>query len=121
VSKPAWQQDRYCHMRTIADVAADADPQTGVAVYDSTPNPFGPPGWLIIGGTSAAAPFVAGVIGLAGNGATFTPGYAYAHTTSLFDVTKGSNGYCGNDYLCTAKPGYAGPTGLGTPDGVGAF
>jgi subtilase family serine protease len=121
VSKPAWQQDRYCHMRTIADVAADADPQTGVAVYDSTPNPFGPPGWLIIGGTSAAAPFVAGVIGLAGNSATFTPGYAYAHTTSLFDVTKGSNGYCGNDYLCTAKPGYDGPTGLGTPDGVGAF
>ncbi|HLX50922.1 MAG TPA: S53 family peptidase [Streptosporangiaceae bacterium] len=121
VAKPAWQHDKYCHMRTIADVSADADPQTGVAVYDSTPNPFGPPGWLVAGGTSASAPFIAGVTGLAGNAATFTPGYAYAHTSSLYDVTKGSNGYCSKSYLCTAKRGYDGPTGLGTPDGTGAF
>jgi subtilase family serine protease len=121
VAKPAWQHDKYCHMRTIADVSADADPQTGVAVYDSTPNPFGPPGWLVVGGTSASAPFIAGVTGLAGNAATFTPGYAYAHTSSLHDVTKGSNGYCSKSYLCTAKRGYDGPTGLGTPDGTGAF
>ena len=121
VAKPAWQHDKYCHMRTIADVSADADPQTGLAVYDSTPNPYGPPGWLVIGGTSAAAPFIAGVIGLAGNAATFTPGYAYAHASSLYDVTRGSNGYCSRSYLCTAKRGYDGPTGLGTPHGTGAF
>lgn len=121
VAKPAWQHDKYCHMRTIADVSADADPQTGVAVYDTNQNPFGAPGWLVVGGTSASAPFVAGVIGLAGNSATFTPGYAYAHTSSLYDVTKGSNGSCSNSYLCTAKRGYDGPTGLGTPDGTGAF
>jgi subtilase family serine protease len=121
VDKPAWQQDKYCHMRTITDVSADADPQTGVAVYDTTPSRFGPPGWLVIGGTSASAPFISGVIGQAGNSATFTPGYAYAHTASFFDVTKGSNGYCGKDYLCTAKSGYDGPTGLGTPDGLGGL
>jgi subtilase family serine protease len=121
VAKPAWQHDKYCHMRTIADVSADADPQTGMAVYDSTPNPYGPPGWLVVGGTSAAAPFIAGVTGLAGNSATFTPGYAYTHTSSLYDVTKGSNGYCGKSYLCTARRGYDGPTGLGTPHGTGAF
>jgi subtilase family serine protease len=121
VAKPAWQHDRFCHMRTIADVSADADPQTGVAVYDTTPSQFGPPGWLVIGGTSASAPFIAGVIGQAGNSATFTPGYAYAHAASFFDVTKGSNGYCSRSYLCTAKRGYDGPTGLGTPDGLGGF
>jgi subtilase family serine protease len=121
VDKPAWQQDKYCHMRTITDVSADADPQTGVAVYDTTPNPFGPPGWLVIGGTSASAPFIAGVIGQAGNSATFTPADAYAHAGSFFDVAKGSNGYCSNTYLCTAKRGYDGPTGLGTPNGLGGF
>ena len=47
--------------------------------------------------------------------------YPYAHTGALFDVTSGSNGTCGGSYLCTAKPGYDGPTGLGTPNGTGAF
>jgi subtilase family serine protease len=121
VDKPAWQQDKSCHMRTITDVSADADPQTGLAVYDTTPNQFGPPGWLVLGGTSASSPFIAGVIGQAGNSATFTPGDAYAHTSSFFDVTKGSNGFCSKTYLCTAKSGYDGPTGLGTPDGLGGF
>jgi hypothetical protein len=46
----------------------------------------------------------------------------------LFDVTSGSNGNCSkgrkntsNRYLCTAGPGYDGPTGLGTPNGLGGF
>jgi subtilase family serine protease len=121
VDKPAWQHDKYCHMRTITDVSADADPQTGVAVYDTTPSQFGPPGWLVIGGTSASAPFISGAIGQAGNSATFTAADAYAHAASFFDVTKGSNGNCGKDYLCTAKTGYDGPTGLGTPDGLGGL
>ena len=122
VAKPSYQKDRHCSMRTIADVSAVADPNTGVAVYDTTPNPYGlPPGWLIVGGTSASSPFVAGVIGLAGNAATFTSAFAYKHASSLFDVVGGSNGYCGGDYLCTAKKGYDGPTGVGTPNGAGAL
>ena len=46
---------------------------------------------------------------------------AYSHASSLFDVTSGSNGSCGGTELCTAAPGYDGPTGLGTPNGTGAF
>jgi hypothetical protein len=62
------------------------------------------------------SPFIAGVIGLAGNGG-IAPSYPYAptHTHALYHVTAGSNGFCGGTYLCTAKRGYDGPAGLGTP------
>ena len=40
---------------------------------------------------------------------------------SLNDVLAGSNGTCSDPYLCTGSPGYDGPTGLGTPNSVGAF
>jgi subtilase family serine protease len=119
IAKPAPQRDPDCSMRTVADVSAVADPGTGVAVYDSTPY-GGASGWLIVGGTSAAAPLIAGVVGLAGNGG-ITPAYPYQHADALNDVTAGSNGTCEGDYLCTAGPGYDGPTGLGTPNGTGAF
>ena len=69
VKKPSYQHDAHCGLRTVADVSSDADPDTGLAVYDSTPNPYGiTPGWLEVGGTSAASPLIAGVIGLAGMG-----------------------------------------------------
>ena len=58
---------------------------------------------------------------LAGNGASITPAYPYTHASALFDVSGGSNGSCGGSYLCTALAGYDGPTGLGTPNGTGAF
>jgi subtilase family serine protease len=121
-AKPGWQRDAHCGMRTVADVAAVADPKTGVAVYDSY-LPGGLAGWLVVGGTSAAAPLIAGVYALAGNAAqAASPAYLYAHTRNLYDVTSGSNGTCGvSNYLCNAKHGYDGPTGLGTPDGAGAF
>jgi subtilase family serine protease len=124
VRKPAFQKavSPHCTMRTTADVSSVADPTPGVAIYDTTPNPYGlTPGWLVIGGTSAASPLIAGVIGLAGNGSTFHTGQIYAHPQDLNDVTVGSNGYCGGDYLCTAKKGYDAPTGMGTPNGIGAF
>jgi hypothetical protein len=44
----------------------------------------------------------------------------YSHTSSLNDVTTGSNGHCGAP-LCKAGAGWDGPTGLGTPSGIGAF
>lgn len=80
-------------------------------------------------GTSAAAPLIAGVYGLAGNASTIAPGYEYGHAASLFDITAGNNDVhsgtggatCGYDYLCVARSGYDAPTGLGTPDGTGAF
>ena len=120
VAKPAFQVglNTGCGKRAEADVAAVADPQTGVAVYQT----FGASGWAVYGGTSAASPIIASVYALAGNpGATDSPNsYPYAHTTALNDVTTGSNGNCGAP-LCTAGVGYDGPTGLGTPQGTVAF
>jgi subtilase family serine protease len=126
VAKPAWQHDPDCPGRTVTDVAAVAE---NVPIYDSSvPARLGGP-WLSVSGTSAASPLIAGVYGLAGNAATVKPGHEYAHASALFDVTKGNNDWfnqahgasCGYDYLCVAKKGYDGPTGLGTPDGTGAF
>jgi subtilase family serine protease len=116
--KPTWQNDPGCANRTVADVSAVADPNTGVATYDS----YGESGWLVFGGTSVASPLIASVYALAGNGSGMTSAsYAYAHRSALNDVTSGSTGSCGGSYLCTAGPGYDGPTGLGTPNGTGAF
>jgi subtilase family serine protease len=119
--KPSWQTDSGCSKRTVADVSAVADPNTGVSVYDSF-SYQGQSGWLVFGGTSVASPIIASVYALASNAATVTYGsYPYSHTSSLNDVTSGSNGSCGGSYLCTAGPGYDGPTGLGTPNGSGGF
>jgi hypothetical protein len=118
--KPAWQLDTGCSRRTTADVSMVADPATGVAVYDS----YLAAGWLQAGGTSAGAPFVAALYALAGNpAAQAAPGpYLYSHAAALHDVVSGSNGLlCFGNYLCSARAGYDGPTGLGTPSGLGAF
>jgi subtilase family serine protease len=118
VAKPAWQHDRLCGKRAVADVSAVADPATPVAVYDT----YDEPGWGAVGGTSVASPLLAGVFALAGNTATINaPAYSYSHLAALFDVTSGSNGACGGSYLCSAVKGYDGPTGNGTPNGIGAF
>lgn len=121
-AKPAWQHDTSCATRTTADVSAVADPDTGLAVYDTENPPGSAPGWLVAGGTSAAAPFIAGIIGLAGNGIAFDDASPlYANAGDLFDVVGGSNGSCAVDYLCTGVTGYDAPTGVGSPDGIAAF
>jgi len=109
-----------CAGRAVADVAAVADPNTGVAVFDSTAFQ-GLSGWLVFGGTSVAAPIIAGVYGLAGNAASIDNNFPYAHSSALFDVVSGSNGSCSTSQWCTARTGWDGPTGLGTPNGSGAF
>ena len=87
-----------------------------------SPNTFHEPGWLVFGGTSVSAPIIASVYARADNAGSVNYGsFPYSHTSSLYDVTSGSNGSCGGSYLCTAKPGYDGPTGNGTPNGLGAF
>lgn len=117
VSKPQWQADRGCNTRTVGDVSAIADPATGVAVY----NTYGGYGWAVFGGTSASSPIIASTYALAGNASKVSASYLYSHTASLNPVTSGSNGYCNVPYLCNAGVGYNGPTGLGTPNGLGAF
>ncbi|MCL2730877.1 MAG: hypothetical protein FWE15_12750 [Actinomycetia bacterium] len=115
--KPAWQRDSYCANRTVSDVSAIADPDTGVAVYDSADG-----GWLVVGGTSVSAPVIAGIYGLTGHTSGQPAQRLYtAPAHSLYDVGSGLNGTCSSDYLCSGVAGYDGPTGVGSPNGVGAF
>ena len=104
---PAWQQKLTnwssvgCgSTRAVADVSADADPYTGVAIYDSMPTGEEEGGWYAIGGTSAASPLIASAFALAGGAG----GVAYPSRTlyenelnapaSLHDIASGSNGEC---------------------------
>ena len=140
-AEPSWQGavGTGCAKRAVADVSAVADPSTGVAVYD-TYNTCGTAaycdilielglvqgadGWVEVGGTSASSPIIASVYALAGNTSSISYGsYPYAHSGSLNDVTSGSNSTsgCTPSQLCTARAGWDGPTGLGTPNGTGAF
>jgi subtilase family serine protease len=122
-SQPSWQTalglPSGCSNRIDNDVSADADPATGVAVYDTT---NGNGGWNEVGGTSASSPFIAGVYALAGNPGNTPADDLYTHASNLYDVTSGNDASsCSPAYLCTAETGFDGPTGLGTPDGITAF
>jgi subtilase family serine protease len=130
--KMSWQTDTGCARRMEADVSAVADPNTGVAVYD-TYGSTGGNNWYVFGGTSVASPIIAAVYGLAGNANTvdYAARIPYGNSAALFDVVGGSNGNCngngnsrkrsGQPYFCNAVTGYDGPTGLGTPNGTGGF
>jgi hypothetical protein len=110
-AKPAWQtRVPTCKGRMAADVSAVADPNTGVAVYNAT---YG--GWIVVGGTSAATPLVAGIFARYGLGAVGSH-YAYAHPLQFYDVHSGRNGAC-TTALCVSVLGWDGPTGMGTPNG----
>jgi len=119
VAKPTWQHDKGCSNRTETDVSAVADPETGVAIYDS----YRLCCWFVYGGTSVATPVIASLYALAGNAASQDAAKNIwdGKGHDLFDITSGSNGSCSPDYLCTAGPGYDGPTGWGAPNALGAF
>jgi subtilase family serine protease len=99
-----------------------ADPATGVAIYTTT-SPKGQKGWFTVGGTSLASPLIAAVYALSGNtsGKANSLPYNLGSKSNLHDVVGGSNGECSPSYLCTGKTKYDGPTGLGSPNGTGAF
>ena len=115
-AKPTWQHDALCSRRTVADVSAVANPNTGVAVYGPTSATTST--WMIFGGTSVAAPLIAGIYGV--NGVS-DANNSRLYTSTHNDVISGSNGSCGGTYLCTGAVGYDGPSGLGTPSGVSAY
>lgn len=125
VTKPSWQHDPDCSSRMTADVGADADPSTGAAEYDS----YGYGGWVVVGGTSLASPLLAGVFALAGDATTQNGGETFwtkvGKVRHLYHVNSGSNGTCSPTYFCTDGTheygAYGGPTGWGTPNGVGQF
>lgn len=123
-AKPAWQKDPKCTYRTGSDVGAIA---VNAAEYDT----YSYSGWITVSGTSISSPLVAGMVGLAGNSTKQTGGENLwklskkAQKKDLYNITTGSNGSCGGEYLCTAGTKqfgiYSGPTGWGTPHGVGAL
>ena len=112
-TEPSWQRGVQSYgTRTNPDVAFDANPSTGVAVYDS----YGSGGWAVYGGTSIGAPQWAGLIAIVDQGRS-TPlrnatsdiySIAKASPGDFHDVTSGSNGY-------RATAGYDLVTGLGSP------
>jgi subtilase family serine protease len=106
-----------CKKRVVGDVAYDANPGTGVAVYDS----YGYGGWIVVGGTSVSAPAEAALYALSGNTTGVPSALAYANLSSFYDITSGQNGTCTPAWLCTAEVGFDAPTGVGSPNGIGGF
>jgi subtilase family serine protease len=121
---PSYQKGVVSGGRGIPDVSYDADPATGVAVYDTYAYQ-GQSGWFQVGGTSLGAPSWSAIIAstdqlrsAAGAPRLTEAGSAaqqaiYASAGSLGQIVSGSNGACPN--LCTAGPGYNFVTGLGSP------
>jgi subtilase family serine protease len=116
--EPAYQNGfQNSGFRGIPDIAYNANPSTGVPVFDSQSG-----NWLQVGGTSASAPQWAALTALANSmraangkssiGSSFHTA-VYSNSTDLFDITKGLNGFCGA--LCMAGAGYDFVTGLGSP------
>jgi subtilase family serine protease len=121
-----WQRNlgngwSSCRSRTVADVSAVADPDTGVSVYDSSLfGSYG--GWTVAGGTSVAAPIITGLYALSGDtNRDFGAQELYGSRWAFAPVTSGSNGWCALAYLCTAQQGYSGPAGIGVPQGLAGF
>jgi subtilase family serine protease len=117
-AEPSWQRGvQNYNKRTIPDAAYDADPNTGVLVYNSFPDSNGDTGWFSFGGTSVGAPQWAALVALAdqGRAAAGKPALANAEvvlyglpSADFHDITSGGNGY-------NTRPGYDLVTGLGSP------
>jgi subtilase family serine protease len=109
-----------CARRASADVSAAADPaHGGLAVYWPTSRRAST--WAQVGGTSESAPIIAAVYAMSGNTAGYANAIPYGNAGALFDITTGSNGSCPTTQWCTARTGWDGPTGLGTPNGTAGF
>jgi subtilase family serine protease len=96
-------------MRATPDVAADANPSSGVAVYDST-RYNGQTGWFVVGGTSASTPIWAARS--ADSGQVVNASLVYGNSISFRDITVGNNGapcLVGYD-LCSGRGSWTGTT-----------
>lgn len=113
IAKPDYQANvpTTCTTRAASDLSAVADPQFGVAIFDSD---NGNGGWNVFGGTSASSPLMAALFAAAGH-SDITPAFVYKHPEIFTDIVDGSNGPCGAPQ-CDAGGGWDGPTGLGVPD-----
>jgi subtilase family serine protease len=95
--------------RATPDVSLDADPNSGVSVYDSTPY-NGSSGWFQVGGTSASSPMWAARSAVAG--AFVNASYVYGNNINFRDITVGNNGQpCKIGYdLCSGRGSWTGQT-----------
>jgi subtilase family serine protease len=106
--------------RGVPDVAYDADPATGVAVYDSVPM-GGQAGWYQVGGTSMGTPQWSALFAIANSLRVAAgkqvlsklPFGLYRKSSDYHDILLGTNGECGA--ICDATSGYDFVTGMGTP------
>lgn len=123
-AEPSYQTSvQSTGFRTIPDIAADADPNTGVPVYDPFDTGSATP-WTQYGGTSVSTPLMAGMVAIADQGRVLSGGQTFSsdqfltalyslHSTNpsdFHDIVNGNNGF-------SAGPGYDFVTGLGTPNG----
>jgi len=108
IAKPSWESSSVtgCGNRAVADVSADADPNTGVYVYDT----YGYGGWLEVGGTSESSPIIASTYALAGNVSSTT-----------YPASLPWSNYGSGCLFIVGGVQYAYQTGLGSPDGTGCF
>jgi hypothetical protein len=145
-----WHEVGCASKRAVADVAVDADPYTGFALYDTTPAPEeSATHWYTYGGTSLASPIIASTFALAGGaGGVQYPAETLYQNEKLrpasLNATSGSNGKCSEPFdeatwstgctaereaeascslqlICLSHASYDGPTGVGTPHGIEAF
>ena len=121
-TEPSYQEGvQHSGFRSIPDVALDASPASGVAVYDT----YDGYNWVVVGGTSLSSPVWAAFMAIenslrvAGHGSTiqqFLPDLYQTIYTSpdypldFHDITTGSSGG-----ICVAGTGYDYVTGVGTP------
>ena len=110
--------------RGVPDLSFDADPYTGVYVYDTFPiEGFEFYQWVIVGGTSVSSPALAGIV----NRASATTGWAtssnneltrmYTNRAVAADFTDITYGYCGNYMGYSVVAGWDPCTGIGVDKG----
>jgi kumamolisin len=118
--RPAFQDGvRFIvgNSRGTPDLSFDANPATGVWVWDS--NPVFGTGWFVVGGTSVSAPSLAGIVNAAGS----FSGSSQAENAMLYNHIFGGSfndivyGTCG-EHAVFAFLGYDACTGIGTPDSL---
>lgn len=131
VKKPSWQKDPDCSKRTGNDLSAVA---FWAAEYDTDSQA----GWITVRGTSVASPLLAGMFALAGNAGSESGGKnvwllnAKEHAKDFHTNITGTILNCPSNYVSTyicnaglsgsgAYQTYSGPTGWGTPNGIGGL
>lgn len=106
---PGYAQVNCGGKRATPDVSLDADPASGVSVYDTTAYQ-GQTGWFTVGGTSASSPMWSARSAVSGQ--VISSAYVYGSSITYRDITSGNNGapcLAGYD-LCTGRGSWTGMT-----------